>query len=126
MTASSPNRLPRAFAAVLLGLLLAFNAVTAALHPALPGTGGTEITKLTARAPIGAQFREPAAVTKLAAGRSTARHDDHDAGDAGLPPMQVALRAPATYRVAHARADPIGAPGGAARAYRARAPPFAA
>lgn len=119
-------RLPRAMSIALLGLLLAFNAVTAALHPALPGAGEAGVSKLTAREPLAAQLREPTATVKLTASRATARDDHHGGGDPALPPATIAGITPVTPRIAHIGAVVSAASGLAPIPYRARAPPFAA
>lgn len=121
-------RMPRALSVALLGLLLAFNAVSAALNPAQPGVGDVATAKaLTARAPLIASFREPVAVIKIAASRLGQRHDDGPGNDPALPPAHFFFGEP-TARTSTLRAFTLDGdrPSGGAEAYRARAPPFAA
>lgn len=124
MTAPFP-RLPRAFSVTLLGLLLAFNAVTAALHPAQPALGEIALTKLTTPAPVTAQFRETAAIAKASAGR-THRLDDGPGNDPALPAGSWAPTAPTISAARFGISPDAAAPADTPRAYRARAPPFAA
>lgn len=112
--------------AALLGLLLVFNAVSAALNPALVPVNEAGVSKLTAHAPIAAQFREPAAVAKASANRTTVRHDDGVGGDPALPAAAWSIGTPIPGEATTAPVSDASSPRATPGAYRARAPPFAA